>query len=373
MKILHIGKFYPPCFGGIEKVNYDIVEGLNAGGIQTDVLCSNHTKGNVFTNNIYKIYRVHTLKVIASTPLSYSFITTLKKVQDEYDIIHIHLPNPMANLAVFLTQPKAKIVLHWHSDIIKQRKLMILYKPLLHWLLKKSTSIVVTSPTYVEGSSILKKYRDKITCIPIGIDSKELTIKRDVLDKLKETYKDKKIVFSLGRLVYYKGFEYLIEASKSLPNDTIILIAGIGELKDKLQEQISANKLEHKVKLLGRISFEKLGAYYELCNIFCFPSTERSEAFGVVQIEAMSFGKPVISTSIKGSGVDWVNLDNVSGIIVPPKEANKLAEAITELLVDKEKYKRLSEGAKKRYEEIFTKDKMVEEFKKLYLEIENLK
>ena len=369
MKVLHIGKFYPPYFGGIEKVNYDIVEGLNVKGIQTDVLCSNHTQGNIFTNDTYKIYRTHTLKVIASTPLSFSFITTLKKIQNEYDIIHIHLPNPMANLAIFLTRPKTKIVLHWHSDIIKQRKLMIFYKPLLDWLLRKATSIVVTSPTYVEGSSILKKYRNKIACIPIGVDDKELTVKRSVFDNLKKIYKDKKIIFTLGRLVYYKGFEYLIEASKSLPNNTIILIAGIGELKDKLQKQIHSYNLEGKVKLLGKIPFEELGAYYQLCDIFCLPSTERSEAFGVVQIEAMAFSKPIISTSIQGSGVDWVNLNNISGIIVPPKDANKLTEAIIELLTDERKCQQLSIGAKKRYEEEFTKEKMVEEFEKLYLEI----
>ena len=215
----------------------------------------------------------------------------------------------------------------------------------------------------------LKKYKDKITCIPIGIDNKELTVNETKLNELKKEYKEKKIVFYLGRLVYYKGIEYLIEASKSLPDDTIILIAGIGELKDKLQKQIHSYNLEDKVKLLGKIPFEELGAYYQLCDIFCLPSTERSEAFGVVQIEAMAFGKPVISTSIKGSGVDWVNLNNVSGIIVPPKDANKLAEAIIELLTDEKKYQQLSIGAKKRYEEEFTKEKMVEKFRNLYLEI----
>ena len=369
MKILHIGKFYPPYFGGIEKVNYDIVEGLNAKGVQTDVLCSNHNKGNAFSEIPYKTYRSHTFKVIASTPLSCSLITTLRKIQDNYDIIHVHLPNPMANLAVFLTRPKAKIILHWHSDIIKQKKLLKLYSPLQTWLLKRADKIVITTPTYLEGSNTLKKYKNKITCIPIGIDSQELSIDRNTLNVLKNKYQGNKIVFSLGRLVYYKGFEYLIDAARFLPNDIIILIAGIGELKEKLQEHISKHNLQDRVKLLGKISFEELGAYYQLCDIFCLPSTERSEAFGVVQIEAMVFGKPIISTSIKGSGVDWVNLNNVSGIIVPPKNADKLAEAITELLVDKEKYKRLSEGAKKRYEEIFTKDKMVDGFKKLYLEI----
>ena len=136
-----------------------------------------------------------------------------------------------------------------------------------------------------------------------------------------------------------------------------------------MQDQIFNHNLQNKVKLLGKIPFEELGAYYELCDIFCLPSTERSEAFGVVQIEAMAFEKPIISTSIQGSGVDWVNLNDVSGIIVPPKDANKLAETIIELLTNEKKYQQLSVGAKKRYEEVFTKDKMVDSFKSLYLEI----
>ena len=369
MRILHIGKFYPPYFGGIEKVNYDIVEGLNIEGVQTDVLCSNHDKGNAFSEIPYKTYRSHTFKVIASTPLSCSLITTLREIQDNYDIIHVHLPNPMANLAIFLTQPRAKIILHWHSDIIKQKSLLILYSPLQSWLLKRADKIVITTPTYLEGSNTLKKYKNKISCIPIGVDSQELSIDWNTLNILKNKYQGNKIVFSLGRLVYYKGFEYLIDAARFLPNDIIILIAGIGELKEKLQEHISKHNLQDRVKLLGKIPFEELGAYYQLCDIFCLPSTERSEAFGVVQIEAMAFGKPVISTSIKGSGVDWVNLNNVSGIIVPPKDTNRLAEAIMELLTDEKKYQLLSIGAKKRYEEVFTKDKMVDSFKSLYLEI----
>ena len=369
MKILHIGKFYPPYFGGIEKVNYDIVEGLNAEGIQTDVLCSNHIKGDTFSEIFYKIYRTHTLKVIASTPLSFSLIRTLNKIQNNYDIIHVHLPNPMANLAVFLTHPKSKIILHWHSDIIKQKKILKLYSPLQTWLLKRADKIVITTPTYLEGSDSLKKYINKIVCIPIGIDSKELFIDQNILNVLKNKYQGNKVVFSLGRLIYYKGFEYLIDAARFLPNDIIILIAGIGELKEKLQDQIFNHNLQNKVKLLGKIPFEELGAYYELCDIFSLPSTERSEAFGVVQIEAMAFEKPIISTSIKGSGVDWVNLNNISGIIVPPKDSKKLAEAITELLTNENKYQQLSIGAKKRYEEIFTKEKMVHSFKKLYQEI----
>ncbi|MFK8302436.1 glycosyltransferase [Capnocytophaga stomatis] len=369
MKVLHIGKFYPPYFGGIEKVNYDIVEGLSEQGVMVDVLCFNHKKGQEATSNKYKIYRANTLKVIASTPLSLNFIFLLKKIQYQYDIIHIHLPNPMANLAVYLTRPKAKIVLHWHSDIIKQKNILKIYKPLQNWLLKKANKIVITTPTYLEESEALLKYKDKTVCIPIGIDSNEIIIDQAYLRKMKDNYKGKRIVFALGRLIYYKGFKYLIDSAKYLPNNIVILIAGEGELEEKLQRQIEINHLKEKVKLIGKISRNQLGSYYALCDVFCLPSVERSEAFGVVQIEAMAFAKPIISTNIKGSGVNWVNQNNISGITIQPKNVKALAESILSILSNEDKYEILAQGAKQRYVELFTKDKMIEKIKNLYIKI----
>ncbi len=326
MKILHIGKFYPPYFGGIEKVNYDLVEGLNSQGIVTDVLCSNHTRTTEITENLYKIYRASTFKVVASTPISPKLISILKKIKDKYDIIHVHLPNPMANLALFLTRPKAKIILHWHSDIIKQKFILKFYSPLQKWLLQRADSVVITTPTYLEGSKTLQNYHQKVTYIPIGIDYKEFPINQTFLEHLKRENQHKKVILSLGRLVYYKGFEYLIESAKYLPKNFLILIIGEGHLQEKLQHKINEKQLQHKVKLLGKVPFNELGAYYQLCDIFCMPSTERSEAFGVVQIEAMAFEKPIVSTNIKGSGVAWVNKDNISGKIVEPKNPKTLAD-----------------------------------------------
>lgn len=365
IKVLHIGKFYPPYFGGIETVNYDIVEGVNKKGIQVDVLCSNHERGRKESKEKYKIYRANTLKVVASTPLSFDLVFLLKKIQREYDIIHVHLPNPLANLAVFLTRPKARIILHWHSDIVKQKNLLKLYKPLQTWLLKRADAIIATSPNYIKGSEFLQKYLSKTSYIPLGVE--KMRVNETKLTSLREQYKGKKIVFALGRLIYYKGFEYLIDAAEFLPENILVLIGGVGELYEEFQKRISAKGLENKVQLLGKIPFDELGAYYELCDVYCMPSIEKSEAFGVVQIEAMSFGKPIVSTDIEGSGVPWVNENEVSGVVVQPKNSKDLANGLIKVLNSSEgQYQQYATNAEKRFLELFTKEKMVQDFYNLY-------
>ncbi len=181
--------------------------------------------------------------------------------------------------------------------------------------------------------------------------------------------KVKKIIFSLGRLVYYKGFEYLIDSAKYLSEDYIILIGGIGPLYKELDNKIKLLKLENKVKLLGRIEDNDLGNYYEACDIYSLSSIVKSEAFGIVQIEAMSFSKPVIATKIKGSGVDWVNKHKESGINVNPKNGEELANAIKKIISNHNLYKKYSQGAKNRFEENFNREIMVESIYKLYSEL----
>lgn len=369
IRVLHLGKFYPPYFGGIEKVSYDLVEGLNKEFISADVLCFNHKKGNSFTNDSYKIYRTNTLLNIASAPLSLNYISTFNRIVNSYDLIHVHLPNPIANLAVFLARPKCKVIVHWHSDIVKQKVLLKFYRPLQNWLLERADKIITTSPVYYKRSRDLIRYKKKIESIPLGIDSKEFPIDNCLIKKIKDKYSGKKIIFSLGRLIYYKGFEYLIEAAGHLDEDYVVLIGGDGELKGELNKLISENKIQGKVKLLGRIPFNNLGAYYKSCDLFCMPSVEKSEAFGVVQIEAMSFAKPVVSSDIKGSGVPWVNKEGFSGKIVEPKNSKQLALAISYIVENKEIYSEYSKNALFRYKDLFTKEKMVEKFKKLYKNI----
>ncbi|SDL80753.1 rhamnosyl/mannosyltransferase [Salinimicrobium catena] len=373
MKILHIGKFYPPFLGGIETVNYDLVEGLHKQNIKTDVLVVNHRKEK-FSSDSSKTYLFRAQKniTISSQPISISYLKKIFQCADNYDIVHLHLPNPLATLPfILISKRKFKLVLHWHSDIVKQKVLKFFYKPIQNMVLKKADSIVTTSANYGKESIDLQKFQSKIKNIPIGITPAENKYKSNTLTKIIAGKSNKKIIFALGRLVYYKGFSYLLEAAQQINDEAIIIIGGTGPLRQNLQRFIDTHHLQEKVFLVGRISDEELPDYFTQCDIFCFPSTEKSEAFGVSQIEAMAYGKPVVSTNIKGSGVPWVNQNGISGLVVPPKNPIALATAINLLTNNKKLYADLSIGAKNRYEKLFTKEKMVSSFIELYKNLKN--
>lgn len=366
MKILQIGKFYPIC-GGVEKVMYDITVGLSQRQIYCDMLCAsaeNHPPGNLLLNQFARILCVPSWKKVASTMLSPAMVYRLRKIRKEYDIIHIHHPDPMACLALFLSGYKGPVVLHWHSDILKQKRLLKLYAPLQNWLMRRAEVIVGTTPVYVRESPFLEDIQRKVTSIPIGVDEMKPSSER--VAQIREKYAGKKIIFSLGRLVEYKGYEYLIRAARRLSDEYIILIGGKGPLWEYLQALIDELGVADKVKLLGFIEDRELPDYFGACDLFCLSSIWKTEAFGIVQIEAMSCGKPVIAMNIPESGVNWVNMDSFSGLNVKPEDADALAEAITAVLTDKALYEKLSQGARKRYETMFTKELMTELCLNLY-------
>ncbi|MEG0796742.1 MAG: glycosyltransferase [Odoribacter sp.] len=368
MKVLHVGKFYPPCYGGIEKVNVDLVEGLNYAGIHTDELCFSHTKNSIKEdeNTNYKIFRAKILGIKFSTPISLQFFSFYKKIRNDYDIIHIHLPNPIASLAPLLFKTKGKIVLHWHSDIVKQKRLKVLYSPLQNMILRMASKIIVTSDNYLNSSVDLIKFKAKTVVIPLGIDTDYLCYSESHVDAIKAKYKNKKIVLTIGRLTYYKGFKYLIAAAKKIDSDTVVLIGGSGELENVLKKQIIELNLTDKVFLIGRIPQCEMGAYYAAADVFCLPSMMRTEAFGVVLIEALAMGLPIVATNIDGSGVNWVNKHNVTGLNVVPENDEELADAINTILSDTDLSSEFSANALLRYKEYFTKSKMLNEHIKLY-------
>ena len=232
--------------------------------------------------------------------ISPGMISTLRKICREYDIIHVHHPDPMACLALLCSGYKGRVLLHWHSDIQKQKMLLRLYRPLQDWLLRRAEIVVGTSPVYLAESPYLKKVQDKTVCLPIGVEPMRPAEKE--VEAIQKKYRGKKIVFSLGRLVHYKGYRFLVEAARYLDGSYIILIGGTGVLKEELQAEIETLGLQKRVELLGRVSDEELPAYYGACKVFCLSSVQKTEAFGIVQIEAMSCGKPVVATDIPGSG-----------------------------------------------------------------------
>ncbi len=367
MKVLHLGKYYPPFSGGVETVTFNLVEGINQHGIICDVLCANDRAHTIVEkSNGYTIYRAGILGHWFSTPFSYKLIKVLFKIKDQYDIIHVHLPNPMAVFAVFLLRPKSKLILHWHSDIIKQKYLLKLYLPLQKWILRRAYLIVGTTAKYVECSYQLKDVLDKTIIVPLGVDYNMLSINKTLSEEIKHKYSGKNIVFTLGRHVYYKGFEYLIHAAKYLTDDYVILIGGKGKDTDKFRLMIKALNLNNRVVLLGHLSDEEVGAYFNACDVSCLPSIAKSEAFGVVLIEAMALGKPIVATDLDGSGVSWVNQNGVTGWNVPIMDSVALSDALKNLFSDKDQYQKMSENCKSRYNQVFTVKCMVDAFLKIY-------
>ena len=367
MKILQFGKFYYPVFGGMERTMYEITEGFNARGIQCDVLCSNTRpvkEISVFNN--YTVYRAASYGLINSAPISPQLISKLWKVHKEYDIIHVHHPDPMAFLALYLVRPSAKVIIHWQSDIVRQAVMLKFFLPLQNWVLKRADRIIAASDAYAQHSTYLKPHLEKVDIIPIGISEEEFQTDENSVDEIRKHYQNKKIVLAFGRLVTYKGFDYLIEAAQYLSDDYVILIGGGGPEEKSLSEKINTLKLADKVHLLGHIEDSKKYNYFQAASIFCLPSVTKAEAFGIVLLEAMALGKPIVSSRIEESGMVWVNQDHVTGLQVPPRSPVELAEAIEKIGNNPELYQQFSKNARKRFSELFTQKTMIDTLNRLY-------
>jgi glycosyltransferase involved in cell wall biosynthesis len=366
MKVLHLGKFCPPNEGGIELFSFDLLEALNKKGIKADLLCfDNYTKEDIY--NDFKYYACKMNIKLNSAPLSYDFVKTFRKIAKDYDIIHIHSPNPLAEVLSLFTDKKT--IIHWHSDIVKQKIAYQFYKPIQKRVLQKVEKIIVTSPQYLNTSDQLKDYKDKAVNITLGLNTKRLEIEDENLEefkKIKNKIDNKKIVLAVGRLVEYKGFEYLVEASMFLKDDIVVFIAGGGPLYDRLQYKINNLNLSNKVLLLGRVN--NVSVFMKNSDLFCLPSISRNEAFGLVLVEALYFGKPLVTTNVDGSGMNYVNIHNKTGLVVPPKDPKALAEAMNTILSDENLYSHFSKNAKERFKE-FEIDSIADRIIKIYKEV----
>ena len=377
MKVLQLGKFYP-IRGGVEKVMWDITFGLAERGIQCDMLCAvlpgekvdeehqafiTETKETLELNlgPYGRVIGVRAITKKAGTMVSFSMVRWMLQHAKEYDIIHIHHPDPMAALALWHAHYKGRVILHWHSDILRQKLLLAFYVPLQSWLINRAERIIGTTPVYIRESPYLSHVQDKVTYVPIGIQP--VIYAPWEADEVRARYPGRKIVFALGRLVPYKGFHILVEAASLLGPEYIVLIGGKGPLQEALEKQIEALGVQDRVQLLGYLSSDELPAMFGACDVYVMSSDQKTEAFGIVQIEAMSCGLPVVSTRIPASGVAWVNKDGESGLTVEPRNTRALAEAVLTVCADPAPYR---EGARKRYEALFTKEEMIKKITEIY-------
>lgn len=372
MRILQLGKAYPPVnLGGVESTIQLINEGLHLKEILCDVLGVN----NKFISEEQQldygvIYRSALLFKAFSTLFSFSLIVKLYKIHRNYDIIHMHHPDPMSALALWLVKPSSKIIVHWHSDILRQKYLLKLFFPIQKWLLNRSDCIITTSPNYALSSTHLNLFLNKIQIVPIGIDISKLNIDESKVNNILNFYSNKKIILAIGRMSYYKGYDYLINSVSNLNENCVLLIIGGGNENyiKKLLKNIPT-KDKSKIVLLGRLDDVDRNCYLAACDIFVLSSVYKTEAFGIVQVEAMALKKPVVSTEIPGSGVHWVNLNKISGLTVPIKNSKEIANAINSIIESPLLYKKLSDGAYQRFQSEFTQSEMVQKLIKIYNKI----
>ena len=374
MRVLHLGKYFPPYTGGVETVTYELAQGMTRRGATSDVLCFNPGGPRLAEQwEGYTVTRAATPLVAASTPLSPDFVRLLARCASRYDILHVHCPNPMAALALRLVRPKAKVVLHWHSDVIRQKRFNQVYRLLLgNWLAGRADAVAGATPAHVEASEYAETFKGKSHVIPFCLDAAPFAPERvaqAALERLRARFPGKKALFALGRLISYKGFDVLLEAARRLPDDWVVLIGGTGPLERELRGMIERLGLAGKVELLGRIPQEEMSAHYLFCRVFCLPSVTRAEMYGMVQLEAMASGRPVVSTRIEGSGVPWVNRHGVTGLIVPPGDPAALACAVLEIDADEERYRTMSENGLLAARERFAPQIMLDGVEEMYREL----
>jgi rhamnosyl/mannosyltransferase len=370
MKVLQISKFYAPIRGGIEAVTWELAEGLNRFGVRTDVLCSNQRsmKSQEQFDSGYEVVRAASLGICLSTSMAPMMVRHLCQMSAGYDVLHVHLPDPMAALALLASRPRNAVVVHWHSDVIRQRLALKVYEPLQRWVLGRADAVVATSEAYAESSGALQPWRGKVEVIPIGVsDMRDADAQCDAKAALlRKRFGGRRIVFALGRMAYYKGFDVLIEAAALLPEDCVVLIGGDGPMLEHHAAMVARRGLAGKVCMLGHVPGADLQSHFAACDVFCLPSTARAEAYGVAMVEAMAAGRPVVASDLAGSGMPWVNVDGQTGFNVPVRQPVALAAALIRLLENDELRQRLGNAARERYLRVFSADLMTQRTLALY-------
>lgn len=372
LKVLQLGKLYYPHTGGVERTMQQIAEGISKSAESYVLAAQSKGRRRIENVNGVSVYYAGSLGTIASMPISFDLILHLCRHASEFDVIHLHMPFPLGDIACLLSGFKGKLVVYWHSDIVRQKKLLILYKPFMERLLKRADVILIATEGNLAGSEYLKPYVEKCRFIPFSM-TRKIEKSSDDYWKTKKTENDiteksnLKLLF-IGRLVYYKGCEVLMEAMKLLKGKPIELtMVGTGILEEKILDLMSKEHIENQINLKGWITDDEMIEELKHCDVFVFPSVANSEAFGLVQLEAMSFGKPVINTSLP-TGVPYVSLNRETGLTVPPSNAPALADAIEWFLEHPKECEEMGQAARKRAKGEFNERLMIKRILEVYEE-----
>ena len=363
--VLQLGKFYPPHPGGMES-HLEALCGQLKERIDLEVMvaASNSLRSNEELIDGVKVAHLGRLFTLRSAPMCPTMVRRIRT--SKADLVHIHWPNPTALLAYLASDHRGRLVFTYHSDVVRQKVLSRVFDPILRRGLDCADAIIVSSANYINSSEMLRSYREKCRVIPFGIDIERFE-RPDELEVVRlRKHFGPRMILSVGRLVYYKGFEFLIDAMKSV--NAHLVIVGNGPLEAELRARIRAGGLEDRVTLLTKV--KDVVPFYHAAELFVLPSIARSEAFGIVQLEAMACGKPVVNTQLD-SGVPSVSIDGRTGLTVKPADAEELSRAINSLLADSPRRASLGDAAYRRVREQFSLSGMADQTLALYHQVLN--
>lgn len=381
MNILHIGKYYAPFNGGIEQVTQSLAENCAEAGDNVRVLAHEHERDANKLATCAKaqatgvtVKKVPIWGILMFTPIAPLFAWYLwRELKQNPDIIHIHMPNPSAFWLLLLPSArKAKWLVHWHSDVIDDQASAALrlfyraYRPFERWLLRRADVVVCTSPNYARHSGALRDVQNKVRVVPLGVNvGRAFGATTSEPNPTPQPLK----LLTVGRLTYYKGHRYLLESIAHLKKrnvDVIWNIVGTGEEEANLRQRCRALDLNQNVNFLGRLSDEALQQQFNQCDVFCLPSIERTEAFGIVLMEAMRAEKPCVVTDVPGSGMSYVVSDGVTGRVAKRCDSYSLASLLEDASLQRERWRQMGINGRLRLEQYFRSDVVAAQMREVY-------
>lgn len=375
IKVLHVYRtYFPDPPGGVQEAIRQIAIATKVYGIESRIFVLSPTPSpQEIDRPEGRVTRSRSWAAPASCDLgSFNALKRFRAEVDWADVIHYHFPWPFADVLHFMCRVRKPAVMTYHSDIVRQRRLGSFYAPLMKRMLGSMIAVVATSPTYALTSNVLTSCvsQERLKTIPLGIaDYRDYPIdvkaERALLDRC--SVRDKPFVLALGAMRYYKGFHTLVEAALTI-NETIV-IAGSGPEEQSLRK-LSAEKGATNIRFIGQISDDDKICLLRNCSVFALPSHLRSEAFGMVLIEASMFGKPMVCCEI-GSGTSYVNVHGETGFVVSPGSPNQFSDALNSLLSNRQLEVQMGLAARKRYEQLFSSVALGRAYSTLYQEVTN--
>jgi rhamnosyl/mannosyltransferase len=339
LRILHVYKdFYPPVFGGMER-HIGLMCRYQRQWAEVEALvCSRSAHTRVVERDGTRVTEAGEWGRFQSAPLSPTFPWRLRRLAG--DVTVVHMPNPTAEMSWLLARPRGTLVVRYHSDVVRQASAMRLYRPFQMTFLRRAAMILPTSQPYLDTSATLAPFRERCRVVPLGILPEEFANPNlERVAALRAGYGGDFVLFS-GMHRYYKGLRHLVAAAPRV--QARVVIAGDGPERESLMAQ--AASLGVSIAFPGALSHEELVAHLHASAVVAFPSVERSEAFGISILEAHACGKPVVATKL-GTGVEYANLEDVTGVNVSPRDPEALAEALNALLGDPARRESLGNAA----------------------------